>query len=249
MDCSGLTLSGGNGFAETFVWFRNKGAPIGEGEYARRRTEMVEHQLRRRGIRDPRVLEAMRAVLRHEFISPEYRLQAYEDRPIPMGAGQTVSQPYMVAVMTEALELHGSEKVLEVGTGSGYQAAVLATLAARVYTIERERELQETARRNLERLRAAGFAAAERIELLEGDGSEGYAPAAPYDGILVAAGAPSVPPSLEQQLAEGGRLVIPVGNRYTQTLRLLRKLSGQLVGRAINECRFVPLLGKQGWPE
>ena len=231
------------------MWFRNNGASKGEAEYAQRRARMVERQLRGRGIRDPRVLESMRVVPRHEFIFPEYRVHAYEDRPVSIGVGQTVSQPYMVAVMTEALELRGSEKVLEVGTGSGYQAAVLATLAARVYTIEREQELQESARRTLERLRAAGFAAAERIEFLAGDGSEGYAPAAPYDGILVAAGAPAVPTNLEQQLAEGGRLVIPVGDRHTQILRLLRKTSGQLTGRAINECRFVPLVGKQAWPE
>ena len=231
------------------MWFRNNGGSTGEAQYARRRAEMVEHQLRERGIRDPRVLEAMQAVLRHEFILPEYRSHAYKDRPVPIGAGQTVSQPYMVAVMTEALNLRGSEKVLEVGTGCGYQAAVLAMLAARVYTIEREHELQETTRRTLERLRAGGFSAAKRIEFLEGDGSEGYAPAAPYDAILVAAGAPAVPPSLEQQLAEGGRLVIPVGDRHTQTLRLLRKLSGQLDGRAINECRFVPLVGKEAWPD
>ena len=231
------------------MWFWKNSGSNKEADYARQRAEMVERQLRGRGIRDQRVLEAMRTVPRHEFISPKYGSHAYEDRPVPIGAGQTVSQPYMVAVMTEALQLHGREKVLEVGTGCGYQAAVLAALAARVYTIERERELLETARRTLERLRAAGFAAAERIEFLEGDGSEGYSPAAPYEGILVAAGAPSVPPSLEHQLAEGGRLVIPVGDRHSQILRLLHKVSGQLVGRVINECRFVPLVGKQGWPE
>jgi len=230
------------------VWFRNNGGS-GEPDYATPRAEMVERQLRRRGIRDQRVLEAMRVVPRHEFVSPQHRQFAYDDRPISIGAGQTISQPYMVAVMTEALDLRGTETVLEVGTGSGYQAAVLALLAARVFTIERERLLVETARQTLASLRQAGFEAADRIELLEGDGSLGYAPAAPYDGILVAAAAPSVPPSLVEQLAEGGRLAVPVGDLNSQELRLVRKISGELVSRVVNECRFVPLLGKQGWRE
>lgn len=210
---------------------------------------MVETQLRRRGIRDERVLQAMLTIPRHEFIAEQFRIHSYEDRPIPIGAGQTISQPYMVAVMTEALRLSGSQKVLEVGTGSGYQAAVLAKLAGRVYTIEREPELVRDARRTLARLASAGFVEADRVELLEGDGTEGYPAAAPYDGILVAAGAPSVPSRLVEQLAEGGRLVIPVGDRHTQELRLLQKDLGQLIIRTINECRFVPLVGKHGWKD
>ena len=209
---------------------------------------MVSRQLRGRGIRDQRVLQAMLEVPRHEFVAPEFRHQAYDDRPLPIGAGQTISQPYMVAIMTESLGLQGHEKVLEIGTGSGYQAAVLARLAARVYTIERERELVDTARGILGRLAEAGLLELSRLELIEGDGTEGYAAAAPYDGILVAAAAPSVPRALEEQLAEGGRLVIPVGNLDYQQLRLIRRVSGQLAASVVNECRFVPLVGRHGWP-
>jgi protein-L-isoaspartate(D-aspartate) O-methyltransferase len=208
---------------------------------------MVQRQLRERGIRDERVLAVMLELPRHEFLAPEYQQEAYEDRPAPIGAGQTISQPYMVAVMSEALGLQGQEKVLEIGTGSGYQTAVLACLAARVYSIEREHLLVEGARQTLARLAAASLLDLSRIELLEGDGTEGYAPAAPYDGILVTAGAPGVPHHLEEQLAEEGRLVIPVGDLHYQELRLIRKVSGRLVSRAINECRFVPLVGRHGW--
>jgi protein-L-isoaspartate(D-aspartate) O-methyltransferase len=216
--------------------------------YDQQRAEMVSRQLRGRGIRDQRVLQAMLEVPRHEFVAPEFRHQAYDDRPLPIGAGQTISQPYMVAIMTESLGLRGHEKVLEIGTGSGYQAAVLARLAARVYTIERERELVDTARGILGRLAEAGLLELSRLELIEGDGTEGYAAAAPYDGILVAAAAHSVPRALEEQLAEGGRLVIPVGNLDYQQLRLIRRVSGQLAASVVNECRFVPLVGRHGWP-
>jgi protein-L-isoaspartate(D-aspartate) O-methyltransferase len=216
--------------------------------YNEQRAEMVSRQLRGRGIRDQRVLQAMLEVPRHEFVAPEFRHQAYDDRPLPIGAGQTISQPYMVAIMTESLGLRGHEKVLEIGTGSGYQAAVLARLAARVYTIERERELVDTARGILGRLAEAGLLELSRLELIEGDGTEGYAAAAPYDGILVAAAAPSVPRALEEQLAEGGRLVIPVGNLDYQQLRLIRRVSGRLAASVVNECRFVPLVGRHGWP-
>ena len=224
-------------------------ASVTEAGFARQRADMVEAQLRKRGVRDQRVLEAMLAVPRHEFIAPQHRAHAYEDRPVPIGAGQTISQPYMVAVMTEALELAAWHKVLEVGTGSGYQSAVLAKLAARVHTIEREPELLENARRTFQRLARGGFPEADRVEFLQGDGTEGYAPAAPYDAILVAAGAPSVPPSLVGQLAEGGRLVVPVGDRHNQELLMLHKRLGQLTTRTINECRFVPLVGKEGWKD
>ena len=218
-----------------------------EPDYGRQRASMVERQLRSRGISDAAVLAVMLELPRHEFIDPEFRQYAYEDRPVPIAAGQTISQPYMVAIMTEALNLRGGEKLLEIGTGSGYQTALLAKLAARIYTIEREHELVEAARSTLERLSRAGLLDAGRIEFVEADGTEGYAAAAPYDGILVAAAAPSVPPSLEEQLGEGGRLVIPVGELNNQELRLVRKIAGRLVTTVINECRFVPLLGKQGW--
>ncbi len=208
---------------------------------------MVSRQLRGRGVRDEKVLAAMQELPRHEFLAPQFHSEAYEDRPVPIGAGQTISQPYMVAVMTEALALQGPEKVLEIGTGSGYQTAVLARLANRVYTVERERQLLEQARANINRIAEAGMLDASRIEFVEGDGTEGYAAAAPYDGILVAAAAPSVPEALTQQLGEGGRLVIPVGNLDYQQLRLIRKVSGQLVSRVVNECRFVPLVGRHGW--
>jgi len=208
------------------------------------RRAMVETQLRRRGIRDERVLEAMGEVPRHEFVPPELLRESYEDHPLPIGGGQTISQPYIVAQMVEALALCGPERVLEVGTGSGYQAAVLARLAARVYTIECEPSLARTARERLNRL---GFG--DTVEVIEGDGSAGYAPGAPYDGMLVAAAAPDVPMQLIEQLAEGGRLVIPVGERDSQELRLIRKLDGNPVVTKLGYCRFVPLLGAHGWEQ
>jgi len=203
---------------------------------------MVAEQLRRRGIRDERVLGAMSVVPRHEYIPSEHWEEAYEDHAIPIGQGQTISQPYMVAAMTEALELKGTERVLEVGSGSGYQAAVLALLAAHVYTIESDPELFRLAQERLTRL---GLVSS--ITLLLGDGSLGYPPAAPYDAILVAAAAPQVPHCYLEQLLEGGRLVIPVGSRETQELRKIRKCEGKAVSQVLGHCRFVPLTGSQGW--
>ena len=203
---------------------------------------MVEQQLRRRGIRDERVLRALGAVARHEFVPAEFVEQAYEDHPLPIGQGQTISQPYMVAAMLEALELKGTERVLEVGTGSGYQAAVLARLAARVYTIECDPTLFRSTRERLERMGLL-----DSIVLLEGDGSLGYPPEAPYDGILVAAAAPNIPECYLEQLKEGGLLVIPVGDRDCQQLRQVRKCGGRAVTRSLGYCRFVPLLGAHGW--
>ena len=228
---------GGNGHR------RDSAAVLLEWAEEQRRA-MVERQLRRRGIRDERVLEAMGQVPRHEFVPAELLREAYEDHPLPIGGGQTISQPYIVAQMVEALALQGGERVLEVGTGSGYQAAVLARLAARVHTIECDPSLARTARERLSRL---GFG--DTVEVIEGDGSAGYATAAPYDGILVAAAAPDVPAQLIEQLAEGGRLVIPVGERDAQELRLIRKLGGSPVVTKLGYCRFVPLLGAQGWEE
>lgn len=211
-------------------------------DWERLREEMVEKQLRRRGVRDRRVLEAMRKVPRHEFIPGEPGAGAYADEPAPIGSGQTISQPYMVAVMVEALELKGTERALEVGAGSGYHAAVLAELAAEVITIERDPALVTLARQNLERL---GYS---RVTVIEGDGSLGYPPAAPYQAISVAAGAPDVPARLIEQLDQhNGRLVIPVGSLDDQELRLIRKLPDGIETRVVNFCRFVPLRGAQAW--
>jgi protein-L-isoaspartate(D-aspartate) O-methyltransferase len=214
-------------------------------EYAALRAAMVEWQLRQRGIRDPRVLDALREVPRHEFVPPLLIAQAYDDCPLPIGEGQTISQPYMVAAMTEAAELTGSETVLEVGTGSGYQAAVLARLvpppAGRVYTIEQYASLSAQAQ---ERLRHLGIT---NVTCIVGDGSLGYPEAAPYEAIVVTAGAPEVPPALLEQLADGGRLVIPVGRCDTQELLLVRKHGAEVTRETVNYCRFVPLTGRFGW--
>ena len=209
---------------------------------ARQRRQMVDTQIRGRGIRDARVLEVMFAVPRHEFVGPDHRHQAYDDCPLPIAAEQTISQPYMVAAMSQALLLKGFETVLDVGTGSGYQAAVLALLAKKVISIEREPALVEWSRAVLARLGLM-----DRVTLVEGDGTRGYAAGAPYDGIVVGAGAPDVPASLVEQLAEGGRLVIPVGDLRTQELFLVRKIGGHVDRRTINSCRFVPLVGAEGW--
>ena len=211
---------------------------------AGRRLAMVEQQLRSRGLKDERVLQAMSQVPRHEFVPLDRRKEAYEDHPLPIGQGQTISQPYMVASMVEALELKGTERVLEVGTGSGYQAAVLARLAARVYTMECDPTLARAAQE-----RFADMGLADSIVVIGGDGSLGYSPAAPYDGIIVAAAAPEVPDCYLEQLVEGGRLVIPVGSRDCQELRQIRKCEGQAVSRALGYCRFVPLRGERGWGE
>ena len=220
------------------------GAPSFAADWAARRREMVEQQLRRRGIRDERVLTAMSEIPRHEFVSPEHRAQAYEDHPLSIGQGQTISQPYMVAAMLQALELQGTEKVLEVGTGSGYQAALLARLASRVVTMEAEPLLAASARERLARLGLA-----DHIAIIVGDGSLGYPVEAPYDGIIVAAAAPEVPRPLLEQLAEGGRLVIPVGDLKCQELLQIRLINGQPVSRGLGYCRFVPLVGQHGWQD
>jgi protein-L-isoaspartate(D-aspartate) O-methyltransferase len=205
---------------------------------------MVEGQLRHRGIRDERVLQAMAQAPRHEFVSWEHRRQAYEDHPVAIGQGQTISQPYIVASMLEALELKETERALEVGTGSGYQAALLARLAAHVYTIEYDPLLAGSAE---QRLREMGLA--DSVTVVCGDGSLGYPPAAPYDGIVVAAAAPEIPRSYLDQLVDGGRLVIPVGSLECQELRQVRKFGNQTVSRMLGYCRFVPLRGKYGWEE
>lgn len=192
-----------------------------------------------RGIRSQRVLSAMAQVPRERFMPEGVRHLAYADRATPIGSEQTISQPYMVALMTEALDLHGGESVLDVGTGSGYQAAVLAGLAARVVTIERHPELSARARGVLDQL---GY---DNVTCVVGDGTQGWPEGAPYDRILVAAAAAHVPPALEEQLAERGVLVIPVGSPDGQILQAYRKIGGKLHGEPLSGCRFVPLVGAQ----
>ncbi|HEV3278892.1 MAG TPA: protein-L-isoaspartate(D-aspartate) O-methyltransferase [Terriglobia bacterium] len=208
------------------------------------RQAMVKDQLRARGIRNERVLEAMATVPRHEFVPVDQAVAAYEDRALPIGPWETISQPYIVALMSDAAAVGPGDRVLEVGTGLGYQAAVLAALGARVYTVERNAALAEEARRTLARL---GYGHA--VEVITGDGTEGYPAAAPYDAIVVTAGAPRVPPALVDQLAEGGRLVIPTGGRQMQQLHLLVRAGGEVIDKTLDACQFVPLVGKQGWPQ
>jgi len=204
--------------------------------------EMVENQLRRRGIRDQRVLNAMLLIPRAEFVSARDRHRAYTDAPIPIGYGQTITQPYMTALMAQSLKLDGSEKVLDVGTGSGYHAAVLGRLARLVISVERIPKLAVLARANLDR--AGGR---ENITVVCADGSLGYAPDAPFDAISVAAGSPEIPAALLDQLRDPGRLVIPVGNRLCQDLYFVQKKNAQILTRMLTGCRFVPLVGQQGW--
>jgi len=210
--------------------------------WAVEREEMLENQLRRRNIRDERVLRAMREIPRQEFVPPEFRLMAYRDDPIHIGYGQTISQPYMTALMAQELDLRGDETVLEVGAGCGYAAAVLGALAARVITVEIVPALVELARGNLRRTLRDG-----NVMVVQGDGSMGFADAAPYDAISVAAGAPDVPQSLVDQLADPGRLAIPVGDRENQELRVVWKRDGRVGYRVSTSCRFVLLRGGEGW--
>jgi len=206
--------------------------------------EMVETQLRARGIHDRRVLDAMLRIPREQFVPENLRGQAYEDSPLPIGFGQTITQPYMTALMVELLELKGFEKVLDVGTGSGYHAAVLGALAWKVISIERIPELTVLARANLAR---AGLD--KNVTVLCGDGSEGVPEEAPFDAISVAAASPHTPPALVEQLHDPGILVIPVGGREDQDLRVIRKHDGKIATRFASSCRFVPLVGRQGWKE
>ncbi len=210
-------------------------------EFAERRRQMVQHQLRERGVRDVRVLAAMESVPRHEFVPNEAWDLAYADRPLPIGNGQTISQPLIVGMMLEALELAGSERVLEIGTGSGYQAALLGELAHEVFTMEFVPELADRARGVLGRL---GY---RNVRVISGDGSLGWPEGAPYDAIIVAAGAPQIPPPLTTQLAEGGRLVIPVGDEWGQNLLRVQRRDGALSTEELAGCAFVPLLGAHGW--
>jgi protein-L-isoaspartate(D-aspartate) O-methyltransferase len=212
-------------------------------DYAIARDRMVAEQLRARGIRDPRVLDAMARIPRHRFVQEALVGRAYGDIPLPIGDGQTISQPYMVALMSEALGLRGGERVLEVGTGSGYQTAVLAELAGKVYSVERVRPLAERARQLL------GDLGYYNIRIRVGDGSLGWADEAPFDAILVAAGAPDVPAALTAQLGEGGRLVAPVGTPDAQTLRRAVRRRDGVVTEDLTGCVFVRLVGAAGWPD
>lgn len=203
---------------------------------------MVETQLTARGIIDPRVVAAMLKVPRHYFVEEAMSAQAYSDSSLPIGEKQTISQPFMVALMTELLQLTGSEMVLEIGTGSGYQAAILATIAKRVYTIERIRSLALRARKALDRLGLLN------VNIKIDDGTEGWASEAPFDAIVVTAGAPEVPQALVSQLKVGGRLVIPVGNQSEQRLvKVTKKDDGSAMHEEFVGCRFVKLIGKFGW--
>jgi len=206
------------------------------------RLEMVR-RLEAQGITDRRVLEVMGRIPRHLFLPNALWDQAYADHPVPIECGQTISQPYIVALMTQALQLKKSDRVLEIGTGSGYQTAILAELAGHVYTIERFPELSEKAKKLLT---DAGYT---NISFRVGDGTLGWPEEAPFDKIIVTAAAPEVPPSLREQLAEGGRMVIPVGGRQLQALLAITKEQGKLQKEELCACSFLPLIGKEGWPD
>ncbi len=212
-------------------------------DWASRRRAMVDEQIRKRGIRSPRLLEVLERVPRHLFVPEELVAYAYEDRALGIGEGQTISQPYMVAAMTHYLELEGNERVLEIGAGSGYQAAVLSALANEVISVENRPPLAEAAR---QRLAALGYS---NTCVKIGDGTLGWLDAAPFDAILVAAAAPAIPSPLLEQLAEGGRLVIPVGQSDKQMLLRIRKSAGQILEEKLFACQFVPLRGRYGWPD
>jgi len=212
-------------------------------EFGRLRQQMVDAQLRPRGIHDPRVLAAMLAVPREEFVADALRSEAYDDRPLPIGAGQTISQPFTVAYMAQAAELLGDEKILEVGTGSGYGAAVLSHLGAKVHTIER---IGSHARRASDTLLRMGYV---NVQVHLGDGSLGLAAESPFDVIVVTAGAAALPPSYIEQIAEGGRIVIPIGkHRSEQRLHRFRNQRGTLLIDDLGSFAFVPLIGDEGWP-
>ncbi len=204
---------------------------------------MVEEQIAWRGVKDDRVLAAMRKVERHEFLPEAIRTMSYQDSALPLGEGQTMSQPYMVGLMTELLGLKGTERVLEIGTGSGYQAAILAELCEKVYTVERIKLLADKARANLDRL---GY---RSVAIKVYDGTYGWKEMAPFDAILVTAGSPDIPAPLIDQLTEGGRIVIPVGDRFGQTLIKVVKTPQGLVKERSIPCVFVPLIGNHGWKE
>jgi len=212
-------------------------------EFETLRQEMIRSQMAERGLKDPIVLEAINKVPREKFVPEDLIDSAYRDSPLPIEADQTISQPYIVALMTVALELKPTDRVLEIGTGSGYSAAILAEIVNEVYTIERHQILADTARERLQKLDY------ENIHVLQGDGSLGWPEHAPFDAIVVTAAGPDVPQSLKQQLAIGGRLIMPVGEyRYSQTLLRVRRINeNQYEEENLGGVRFVPLIGKEGW--
>ena len=212
-----------------------------EVELVSRRRQMVERQLRKRGIRDERVLAAVLSVPRHQFVPAELAAEAYADWPLPIAQGQTISQPFMVAAMAEALQLSGAERVLEIGAGSGYQAAVLSLLAREVHAVEMHEDLAVSCGERLARL---GYG---NVHVHVGDGTLGWPDEAPFNAILVTAAAPDIPPPLEAQLAEGGRLVLPVGSPDEQRLLRVEKRGNATSSRPLYHCRFVPLVGQYGW--
>ena len=212
-------------------------------KFERQREEMVRYQIEARGIKDPKVLSAFRKVPRHLFISEALRDQAYGDFPLPIGEQQTISQPYIVAEMTQALELNEDDRVLEIGTGSGYQAAILAEIVYRVYTVERLRPLYLQARSLLDKLLY------HNIVMKYADGTKGWPDESPFDAIIVTAGAPVVPDTLVNQLAEEGRMVVPVGNQHTQDLIKISRQKKGTRQKNLGGCRFVRLIGEHGWRE
>jgi protein-L-isoaspartate(D-aspartate) O-methyltransferase len=212
-------------------------------KYERQREEMVRSQIEARGIKAPKVLAAFRRVPRHQFVSEALRDQAYGDYPLPIGEQQTISQPYIVAEMTQALDLGEDDRVLEIGTGSGYQAAILAQIVYRVYTIERKRSLYLQARNLFDKLHY------HNIVMKYGDGTKGWHDESPFDGIVVTAGAPRIPDVLIDQLGEGGRLVVPVGNQHTQELIKIFRNDQDIRQTNLGGCRFVKLVGEHGWKE
>ena len=212
-------------------------------KYERQREEMVRNQIEARGIKAPKVLAAFRRVPRHLFVSEALRDQAYGDYPLPIGEQQTISQPYIVAEMTQALDLAENDRILEIGTGSGYQAAILAQIVYRVYTVERKRSLYQQARNLFDKLHY------HNIVMKYGDGTKGWRDESPFDGIIVTAGAPQIPDVLIDQLGEGGRLVVPVGNQHTQELIKIFRDDQNIRQTNLGGCRFVKLVGEHGWKE
>ena len=212
------------------------GFPFQRDSFQRQREEMVRKQLAERGIQDPRVLDAMRKVPRHEFVPEAFRPDTYGDHPLPIGEGQTISQPYIVAAMLEHLALEATDRVLEVGTGSGYVTALLSLLSAEVYSVERHAPLAVSAESTLRRLEY------RNVTIRVGDGSQGWIEYAPFDAILVSAATAEMPPMLFAQLREGGRMMVPVGPPYSQELQLICKVSGQPEVNILEGCRFVPLV-------
>lgn len=209
-------------------------------DYESERVRMVDHQIRARGIRNASVLQAFLSVPRHEFVPKRLRPDAYRDSPLPIGEGQTISQPYMVAAMTEVADIQVGDRVLEIGTGSGYQAAILVTLGAEVFSIERIKSLAQSAQEVLSRL---GYTVKIRV----GDGTLGWPEEAPFHKILVTAGAPSLPPSYAEQLLDGGRIIIPLEDGLSQVLCVFHKKDGRLEEKRHDRCTFVPLIGEFGW--